>query len=166
MEHQVGTIEADLQPNVELNTWLRLKQIMMSKLGKLNMLAVSTGLVYLWFGALKFFPQVSPAEVLAKETISGLTLGLMSPDISIILLALLETGIGLALIFNFRVRQVAILALVHMACTFAPLFFFPDDMFVHAPYQLTLTGQYIIKNLIIVCVLLTIVRRERVKGEM
>jgi len=40
-----------------------------------RLLAISIGLVYLWFGVLKFFPHLSPAEDLAKNTITVLTLG-------------------------------------------------------------------------------------------
>jgi hypothetical protein len=37
-----------------------------------------------------------------------------------------------------------------MICTFTPLFLFPADSFKYAPYGLSLFGQYIIKNIIII----------------
>jgi len=38
-------------------------------------LRLSIGLVFLWFGVLKFFPSVSPAEDIAVKTLTALTLG-------------------------------------------------------------------------------------------
>ncbi len=37
------------------------------------------GTVYIWFGALKFFPRLSPAHELAGRTIAALSLGLVRP---------------------------------------------------------------------------------------
>lgn len=121
-----------------------------------SLLAISIGLVYLWFGILKFFPDLSPAEGLAKSTIHILTFGLIPDDFAIILLALWETWIGVFLIFNLARRTVALLALVHIIFTFMPLVFFPDQVFNEGPLYLTLLGQYIIKNLIIIAALLSL----------
>ena len=43
---------------------------------------VSLGIVYLWFGALKFFPGTSPAETLATDTITRLTAGNVPEDLA------------------------------------------------------------------------------------
>jgi hypothetical protein len=45
---------------------------------------------------------------------------------------------------------------VHMVCTFTPLLFFPSLSFKYAPYGFTLVGQYIMKNIIIVCAAMVI----------
>ena len=34
-------------------------------------LRISLGIVFLWFGALKFFPELSPAEELAADLAAG-----------------------------------------------------------------------------------------------
>ncbi|MBU3821104.1 doxx family protein [Flavobacteriaceae bacterium XHP0103] len=107
-------------------------------------------MVYLWFGALKFFPALSPADNLAKQTISFLTFGFIPESVSIILLAILEVGIGLALVFNFRLRTVIVVAVVHLLLTFIPVLFFPNISFAKAPFVLTLVGQYIMKNIVII----------------
>jgi len=112
-------------------------------------LAISIGLVYLWFGVLKFFPGLSPADDLAKNTIDWLTFSLISPNLSIILLAIWETAVGLLLIVNIYRRPIIILALVHIAFTFTPLFIFHEQSFTNFPYGLTMLGQYIVKNIII-----------------
>ncbi|WP_421803221.1 DoxX family membrane protein [Flagellimonas sp.] len=132
----------------------------MRKTIKEKLLAISVGLVYFWFGALKFVPNLSPAEDLAKNTIHHLTFGLIPDDVSIILLAIWEVGLGILLVFGLLRRQAVILALVHMVCTFTPLFFFPGDVFGGEPLSLTLVGQYIMKNLIIIAVLVSIYERK------
>ncbi len=120
-----------------------------------HILAVSIGLIYIWFGALKFFPELSPAEIVAKDTIDFLTFGLIPDHISILLLAGSEIALGLLLVMNIYRRQVALLALCHMVGTFAPLFLFPERSFL-SPFCFTLLGQYIAKNIIIVSALLTL----------
>lgn len=123
---------------------------------KNRLLAISIGLVYLWFGTLKFIPHLSPAEDLARNTIHHLTFGLMNERLSIVLLAIWEVGLGLMLIFNLFRRTAIFIALAHMLLTFTPLIFFPNETFGQGPFVLTLVGQYIIKNLIIIAALLSI----------
>ena len=43
------------------------------------LLRISLGLVFFWFGFLKFFPGLSPAEGLATGTIEVMTFGLIPP---------------------------------------------------------------------------------------
>ena len=126
-----------------------------SKINKDRLLAISIGIIYLWFGILKFFPELSPADGLAKQTISVLTFGIIPEKISILLLAILEVGIGTLLIFNYQLKKVIIIALIHLMMTFIPILFFPDTSF-EAPFVLTLLGQYIVKNIVIICALLFI----------
>jgi len=68
-----------------------MKQLISRQKKQLNcftLLSITIGIVYLWFGALKFFPHLSPAEDLAKNTINLLSFQLIPPNISIVLLAL------------------------------------------------------------------------------
>lgn len=121
-----------------------------------HILAISIGLVYLWFGALKFFPQLSPAETLAKNTIDLLTFGIIPNNISIILLAIWETLVGLLLVLNLYRKPAIIFALIHMVLTFTPLFLFPNQSFADLPVGFSLVGQYIFKNIIIISALITL----------
>ena len=123
---------------------------------RMKILAISIGIVYLWFGMLKFFPGLSPAESLAIDTIHNLTFGLIQPKVSIVMLAVWEITIGLLFIFAPLNRIVISLTLVHMVLTFTPLLFFPDLSFNNYPFSLTLVGQYIMKNLIIISALIVI----------
>lgn len=124
-------------------------------------LALSIGIVYLWFGILKFFPGASPAEGLAKETIDLLTFGLIPSNISYFILAFWETSLGILLILNIRNRFVIMGALLHIVCTFSPLFLLPQLSYNSNVITLTLIGQYIIKNVIIIAVLITIFPRKK-----
>jgi uncharacterized membrane protein YkgB len=119
-----------------------------------RILIISLGIVYLWFGMLKFFPGISPAEALAKETLTMLTFGLVPTNICNSILAFWEVTIGLFLLFNLRTKIVIYLALLHILFTFTPLFLLPAMSFNEKIYSLTLVGQYIIKNLIIFSALL------------
>lgn len=115
-----------------------------------TMLRASVGFVFLWFGALKFFPGMSSAEGLAVATITELTFGYL-PNRTILLgLATLETLIGIGLITGVALRAVLFLLWLQMLGTFTPLFLFPSETFVAVPFVPTLEGQYIIKNVIIV----------------
>ncbi len=124
-----------------------------SNINKNRLLAISIGIIYVWFGLLKFFPELSPADGLAKHTITLLTFGLIPENVSIIMLAVLEVSIGLSLIFNFQLKIVVSVAIIHLILTFIPVVFFPDVSFAKAPFVLTLVGQYIIKNIVIISAL-------------
>ena len=113
-------------------------------------LRISLGLVFFWFGFLKFFPGISPAEDLATRTIELLTFGLITPDISIYILAIWETLIGLGLIFGIFLRATLLLLVVQMLGTITPLFLFPAEAWIRFPLVPTLEGQYIIKNLVLI----------------
>lgn len=116
----------------------------------LTVLRISLGIVFTWFGVLKFFPNVSPAETLATDTIDVLTFGMVSHTLGIKILALWETAIGLGFLFNRFQRTVLFLLWTQMAGAWMPLVIFPDKMFIYFPFVLTLEGQYIIKNLVLI----------------
>ncbi len=113
-------------------------------------LRVSIGIVFLWFGGLKFFPGLSPADQLATDTIDLLSFGLINPDTARILLAMLETAIGIGLITGKFLRLTLLALFGQMLGTVTPLLLFPDLTFETFPFVLTLEGQYIIKNLVLV----------------
>lgn len=115
-----------------------------------RLLRYSIGILFVWFGMLKFFPGVSPAEDLATDTIRILSFGLLQKALSLKLLASLEVGLGLLLMFTKEYRITFWLLLFHMACTIMPLFVLPEITFKSIPFQLTIEGQYIIKNFVII----------------
>jgi uncharacterized membrane protein YkgB len=113
-------------------------------------LRVSLGIVFLWFGFLKFFPGISPAQDLALRTMNILTFGMIPGGLAIVILAGWECLIGLGLLVNRWMRAVLLLLFVQMAGTLTPILFFPNEVFTRIPYAPTLEGQYIIKNLVLI----------------
>lgn len=124
------------------------------RISLVRLLLLSFGLIYLWFGMLKFFPGMSPAEMLSGETISMLTLGLLSSAAAVKVLAVLEVGIGLACILGIKPEWTIRVILFHMVGTFTPFFLMPEQIFGEGMFSLTLVGQYIIKNLVFVSALM------------
>ncbi len=114
------------------------------------LLRISLGIVFFWFGFLKFFPGLSPAQDLATRTIEILTFGLLRPQLSIYILATWECLIGLGLITGWFMRATLLLLFLQMMGTITPIFFFPAEVFTRIPYAPTLEGQYIIKNMVLI----------------
>jgi uncharacterized membrane protein YphA (DoxX/SURF4 family) len=113
-------------------------------------LRVTLGIVFFWFGVLKFFPGLSPAQTLAVKTIDALTVGLLPAGVSLALLATLECAIGLGLISGKFMRLTLLLLAFQMVGAASPLVLVPGEVFAQFPYAPSLEGQYIIKNLVLV----------------
>jgi uncharacterized membrane protein YkgB len=113
-------------------------------------LRIALGIVFLWFGVLKFFPNLSPAEVLAGRTIERLTFGAVRSDVALPVLATWESLIGIGLIVGRWLRAVLLLLIVQMLGTLTPLVLFPAETFTVFPFAPTLEGQYIIKNIVLI----------------
>lgn len=135
----------------------------MSKYGLL-LLRLSIGIVFFWFGILKFFPGLSPAQDLAIRTIDVLAFGLIPGSLSIHILATWEVLIGIGLLTGIYMRVTLLLLFLQMMGTMSPVFLFPAEVFTKIAYAPTLEGQYIIKNLVIISagiVLGATVRKEK-----
>jgi uncharacterized membrane protein YphA (DoxX/SURF4 family) len=139
--------------NVEPPRWFdrldrRITQLMADH--GLTLLRLALGIVFFWFGALKFFPNLSPAETLAGRTIETLTFGAIPQETAVLILAVWEVAIGVGLIAGRWMRVVLALLFVQMLGTITPLFLFPSETFTIFPIAPTLEGQYIIKNIVLV----------------
>lgn len=108
-------------------------------------LRISLGIVFLWFGLLKFFKGLSPAEDLVRNTIY-----FIDPDIFIPILAAWESLIGIGLITGKFLRITILLLFLQMPGTALPLLLLPEKVWTVFPYGLTLEGQYIVKNLVLI----------------
>ncbi len=120
----------------------------MAKRGLL-FLRLSIGIIFLWFGMLKFFPGLSPAEDIAIQTIRTITFGLVADQYILIGLAIWEVLIGIGLLFRIFLRETLLLLYLQMIGTFMPVVLFPSEVFHIFPYSLTMEGQYIIKNVVV-----------------
>lgn len=110
-----------------------------------TVLRIGLGVIFVWFGALKLVPGLSPAEVLVRSTIS-----FVDPDLFQPILAVWEIVIGLGLLLGRFLRLTLLLLFAQMAGTAMPLVLLPEVVWTQFPYGLTLEGQYIIKNLAII----------------
>jgi uncharacterized membrane protein YkgB len=113
-------------------------------------LRISVGIVFFWFGFLKYFPGLSPATDLAVTTIDMLTFGIITGQVALFILATWEVAIGIGMMFGIFLRETIFLLFFQMLGTVSPLFLLPGEAFTVFPYGLTLEGQYIIKNIVIV----------------
>lgn len=111
-------------------------------------LRLSAGFIYFYFGILKFYPDLSPAELIAGQSMMVVSLHWLDAQTALWWLAVLECGIGLCFIFNFYLQWVFFVFILHQASTFIPLFIFPEHTFKFVPFAPTMEGQYIMKNLI------------------
>lgn len=118
----------------------------------LAVLRVSLGSIFVLFGILKFFPNVSPAQELATRTTEVLTFGVAPADMSLVLVAALECVIGIGLISGRFLRLTLALLGFQMVGAMSPLLLFTGDLFsgpYHAP---TLEAQYILKDVVLISV--------------
>ncbi len=109
-----------------------------------NMMRIALAIVYIWFGALKIF-GMSPAGELVEKTVYW-----FKPEIFVPILGMCEVIIGLGLLFKKLIPITIVLLLLHMAVTFFPVFIVQAVCFDVFPYQPSLVGQYIIKNLVLI----------------
>ena len=114
------------------------------------LLRISLGIVFFWFGVLKFIPGLSPAQDLATRTMDLLTFGLIPAQAAILLLAAWECAIGLGLIFGLFMRATLLLLFLQMLGTMTPILLFPYEVFTRIPYAPTMEGQYMIKNIVLI----------------
>jgi putative oxidoreductase len=113
----------------------------------ITVLRISLGVVFLAFGALKFFSGASPAEALVMRTIDTLSLGIVSGTTAVVLTAVLETFIGLTLITGIGMRLGLVTLAGALIPIMSPLVLFTGDLF---PGGLpTIEAQYVFKDIIL-----------------
>ena len=131
-----------------LNRWLAAHSI--------TILRISLGLVFLVFGALKFFSGLSPIEELTTRTTTTLTFGLISPSVGLVIIAAVECIIGLLFVTGRFLRVGVWLMGGQMLGAMSPLVLFPGELFTGPWYALTLVAQYTIKDIVLVAAAMVI----------
>lgn len=104
-------------------------------------------IVYVWFGMLKIL-GLSPAGELVHSLFAA-TIPVIPFDVFYIGFAALEVIIGIMFVIPKLTRFVLPLLLIHMITTCMPLLFLPTETW-SGFMVLTLTGQYIVKNVVII----------------
>lgn len=115
----------------------------MQKYGVVS-LRIGLAIIFIWFGILKPL-GMSPAEELVKRTVYW-----FPQDIFFPILGWWEVLIGVFLLYRPTIRLAILLLFLQMPGTALPLVLLPDVCFTNFPFGLTLEGQYIIKNLVLI----------------
>ncbi|MFZ4772473.1 MAG: hypothetical protein ACOYK9_00575 [Chlamydiia bacterium] len=115
-----------------------------------SLLRYSMSIIYFWYGLLKVL-GLSPVEELVFHATHWIGIHEF-----VIFLGVWEIVISLCLVIKKLNRAAIFLLFLQFPGTFLPLILNPGDCFTIFPYGLTLEGQYIFKNLVLIAVTLVI----------
>jgi uncharacterized membrane protein YkgB len=124
------------------------------------LLRYALGVVFVWFGALKVFEGASPAEALVTRTVYW-----FDPAWFVPFLGVWEVAIGVGLLVRPLIRLAILLLFLQMPGTFLPLVVVPEACWAAFPFVLTLEGQYIVKNLVLIAAALVVGGTVRTRTE-
>lgn len=116
-----------------------------------RLLRIALGIIFLWFGALKLVPGLSPAEDLVRSVVPTIL-----EDVFVPVLGIWEILIGIGFLSGCALRATILLLFLQMPGTLLPVLVLPERIFSAFPFGLTLEGQYIVKNLVLVSAALVI----------
>lgn len=123
------------------------------------LLRISLAIVFIWFGLLKVL-DVTPVTELVGNTVYW-----VDPDWFVPLLGWVEIAIGVGLLFRVALRAVLAVFVLQLLGTFLVLVLQPDVAFQDGnPFKLTVEGEFVIKNLVLIAAGLVVgstVRSER-----
>lgn len=114
--------------------------------------------IFFWFGFLKIV-NLSPASDLVRNLFDATFLSAIIPFATFyILFGVFEMVIGLFFLFAKLDRVSFLLLLAHLAMTSMPLVLLPNEVWT-ATFAPTLEGQYIVKNIALLALALSLVAR-------
>ncbi|MCR4338015.1 MAG: hypothetical protein NUV91_09460 [Candidatus Omnitrophica bacterium] len=114
------------------------------------LLRISLCIIFIWFGLLKIF-GLSPVNKLVAHTVYW-----FEPHIFIPLLGWWEVLIGVCFFIRPFNRMAVFLLVLQMGGTFLTLVILPEVCFKFPPFVLTMEGEFIIKNFVILSAALVI----------
>jgi len=118
----------------------------------ITLVRVSLGVVFIWFGALKVC-GMSPVQDLVSKIIY-----MVPKQHALLFMGLVEIVIGFGLLFRLTIRLTLAVFLIHMCGTFLVLLLHPELSFQDGnPFLLTTTGEFVIKNLVLLAAGLVVV---------
>jgi uncharacterized membrane protein YkgB len=124
------------------------------------LLRISLGVVFVWFGLLKVFQESPVADLVAK------TIYWFDPDLVVPALGVFEVFVGVCLVAGRLMRVALPLLVLQMAGTFLVLVLLPEVAFRGGnPLLLTVEGEFVIKNLVLLSAALVIGSRLAPIGE-
>lgn len=112
---------------------------------------LAIGVAYFWIGALRFDPTASASEgYLPGRIVSALTRGALDWQQGAEILAYWECLIGFCLVAGVAVRFATLLMFAHALLMFVPLALWPRQIWSAFPFGLTIRGQIVLDNLVMV----------------
>ena len=123
---------------------IRLTNFLQSAVRPEQLLGWSLGVVYLWFGALKI-GDVSPVVGLLQHTYPALAARSMLHG-----LGFFECALGTVLLAGIWKRWSASACILHLAGTLGLLVFCPREVFHPGFPALTMEGEFVLKNLVLI----------------
>jgi putative oxidoreductase len=122
------------------------------------LLRIALGVVFVWFGLLKVF-EVSPVAEFVARTVYW-----VDPQVLVPALGVFEVILGVLLLLGRMMRLTLLLFLAQMIGTFLTFLILPNVTFRHGnPLLLTVEGEFVVKNLVLIAAALvvgTTVRRK------
>lgn len=137
---------ADILGRDRVERFLTVDRHIAETLGRQGRVVLRYGIavLFIWFGALKPL-GVSPAADLIANTVYW-----VDPAWFVPFLGYWEIAIGLCFLYRPLIRVGIALLVPQIVGTLLPLILLPGVTFRSFPFILTLEGQYIVKNLIII----------------
>ena len=122
---------------------------------ELRLLKISIAVVFIWFGLLKFL-NVSPVVDIITRAYPFIT----ENQILYLFLAVLEILIGIGLLIPKFVRVSALVATLHLSIATLGVLFSPQAFLTAFPF-LSLVGEFVVKNLVLIAGVLLIAKNSR-----
>lgn len=123
------------------------------------LLRIALGVVYVWFGILKIIGASPIADLVAAM------LPFLPAQVAVVGLGVAEVVLGLSLIAGLLVPWVAAIQVAHLIGTFAVFVFQPAVVHTGNPFLVTLEGEFVAKNLVLVAGLLVVAGHSRAHVE-
>ncbi|MDO8615039.1 MAG: DoxX family protein [Dehalococcoidia bacterium] len=134
-------------PAAARRTWQRLDDLLVGFMKRhgIALLRTAVALVFLWFGFLKVADRSPVADLVAG------TIYWLPASFFVRFLGAWEIVVGLGLLLPFALRLTLLLFWAQMAGTFLVLVVHPGLSFQSGnPLLLTMTGEFVIKNLVLI----------------
>jgi uncharacterized membrane protein YkgB len=110
-----------------------------------TILRLALAVVFIWFGALKVIGRTPVTELV------GTTVYWVPPEFFVPFLGVWEILVGLGLLFKYALRLTLLFFWMQLAGTFLVLLLQPDIAFQGGnPLFLTVEGEFVIKNLVLI----------------
>jgi uncharacterized membrane protein YkgB len=123
---------------------------------------ISLFLIYFWFGFLKIV-SLSPAENLVTHLHRITLSSVISINKFLVILGVAECLIGIMWLIPSLTRYTFIIFMLQMFTAFLPLILLPGDTWNNI-FVLSLSGQYILKNIVLIACAFTIFKDCQPKG--